>query len=142
MSENVNSNNQNSKQRAKPVKATDLAIRAMMQGVDSLDETLASYPQPVELLEKVRKLFEQHGKDCTDLDEKIAIWREAKEPGVKGRKPVSLGETRLYKGQKIGDDGSVFIRLPIDACPGSFKGCDVEVTFNSDGSFSGRVLST
>lgn len=116
--------------RKTPVTHKDLALLALMQGVDALDPLLASHTNPVDVLGKVRATFEKNGKDCTALDEKIALWTEIKTPGVKGRKPVKIGDSRSYKAQQIGDDGDLFIRLPVNLL-GVSKGQDLRVTFDN-----------
>ena len=123
--------------RKTPVTHKDLALLALMQGVDALDPLLASHTNPVDVLGKVRATFEKNGKDTTALDEKIAMWTEIKTPGVKGRKPVKIGDVRTYKAQQIGDDGDLFIRLPVNLL-GVSKGADLAVSF-ADGMISVSV---
>jgi hypothetical protein len=52
--------------------------------------------------------------------------------GERGRPAPMLGASRKYRAQQVGDDGDVFIRLPVSLL-GLQKGQDVTVTFGHDG---------
>lgn len=57
--------------------------------------------------------------------------------GERGRPAARLGDTRAYRAQQVGDDGDVFVRLPVGLL-GARKGQSVAVTFN-DGSITVRL---
>lgn len=123
------------KTRKQAVKASDLAILAMMEGVSALDSKLAGHTNPVAVLDKVIATFKAYGKDTADLVSKRDLFANAKGNGVKGRKAPILGETRGYRAQQIvkdGEPGDVFIRLPLGSLNGCAKGSIVNVTFAAD----------
>jgi hypothetical protein len=123
---------ENSNTRKKPVTHKDLAILAMMQGVDALDAKLAGHTNPVAVLDKVIETFKANGKDTADLDAKRELFANARGNGVKGRKAPKVGEVRTYSVQQIGEDGDRFIRLPLECLEGVQKGGKVAVTFGAD----------
>lgn len=116
--------------RKTAVRASDLAILAMMSGADALDSMLVGHTNPVAVLEKVIATFTAYGKDPAELVAKRDLFASAKGNGVKGRKAPIVGETRGYSAQQIGEDGDLFIRLPLNSLPGCSKGDKVNVTFN------------
>ena len=117
--------------RKTAVRASDLAILAMMSGADALDSMLVGHTNPVAVLEKVIATFKAYGKDPADLVAKRDIFANAKGNGVKGRKAPLVGETRGYSVQRIKEDGDLFIRLPLNSLPGCEKGAKVNVTFGA-----------
>lgn len=131
-------NTTNANARKKPVTHKDLAMLALMHGASALSEELKTHSDPVGVLDKVIATFEKNGKDSADLHDLRDIFAEMRTPGVKGRKPVKAGDTRTYKAQQIGDDGDLFIRLPV-GLTGAVKGSDLSATFNDDGSILVRV---
>lgn len=111
----------------------DLAILAMMQGVGALDSALAGHTNPVAVLDKVIETFKANGKDTVELEAKRDLFANARGNGVKGRKAPIIGEVRSYSVQRIGDDGDLFIRLPLTTLSGVSKGAKVNVTFGDVG---------
>lgn len=92
---------------------------------------LVGHTDPVGVLDKVIGTVEAEA-DRADLVEELSDLRQqfidAKgEPGQKGRKAPTLGETRKYNAQKI-KDGDLFIRLPVGLLNVA-KGTAVSVTF-------------
>lgn len=114
--------------RKKPVTHKDLTMAYMMNGISALDSALADHTDPVGVLGKVKATLEANGKDTEEIDEKIAFWTEKRQPGVKGRKPVGVGESRTYSVQQIGEDGDEFVRLPVSLL-GVGKGQKVSALF-------------
>lgn len=119
---------QNNAARKKPVTHKDLTMTYMMKGVNALDPFLADHTDPVGVLGKVRETLVANSQDTDAIDEKIAFWTEKRQPGVKGRKPVAIGESRTYSVQQIGDDGDEFVRLPVSLL-GLAKGSKVSALF-------------
>lgn len=131
--------NTENKSRKSPVTHQNLTIAALM-GKD-LGPMLVNHTDPVGVLTKVIATVEAEA-DRADLVAELTDLRQefidAKgEPGQKGRKAPTLGETRTYNAQKI-KDGDTFIRLPLSPL-GVAKGGKVSVTFNRDGSILVRA---
>ena len=114
--------------RKKPVTHKDLTMLYMMNGANALDKFLVDHTDPVGVLNKVRETLSANSQDTGPIDEKIEFWTEKKQPGVKGRKPVAIGESRTYSVQQIGDDGDEFVRLPVSLL-GLSKGSKVSALF-------------
>ena len=57
--------------------------------------------------------------------------------GERGRPAARVGDTRAYRAQQVGDDGDVFVRLPVGLL-GARKGQSVAVTF-LDGAINVRL---
>lgn len=69
-----------------------------------------------------------------DLAATLQAWRDSTfqaSDGARGRPAVKVGESRAYRAQQVGDDGDVFIRLPLSLL-GAKKGDPVSCTFNAD----------
>lgn len=121
--------NTENKTRKSPVTHQTLTIAALM-GKD-LGPMLVNHTDPVGVLDKVIATVEAEA-DRADLVEELTDLRQefidAKgEPGQKGRKAPTLGETRKYNAQKI-KDGDLFIRLPVGLLNVS-KGAGISVAF-------------
>ena len=129
--------NFNSNGRKAPVTHKDLTMAYLMagggqKGVDAISPLLVNHTNVVDVLDKVIQSLTINGQSATELQDLSDEFSAAMTPGVKGRKPVTSGQTRNYSVQQIGDDGDVFIRLPLSSL-GLSKGERVSATFSADG---------
>jgi len=129
--------NSNSNGRKAPVTHKDLTMAYLMagggqKGVDAISPLLANHTNVVDVLDKVIQSLTINGQSATELQDLSDEFAAANTPGVKGRKPVTSGQTRNYSVQQIGDDGDVFIRLPLSSL-GLSKGERVSATFSANG---------
>ena len=126
----------NKTDRKSPVTHKDLTILYLTQGADALDPMLVGHTDPVAVLDKVIASLGEMGQDTAALTEKRDIFASAVTVGVKGRKPAKIGEARSYRVQQLGDDGDLFIRLPLSTL-GVSKGDKVECSFQD-----GKIVVT
>lgn len=108
----------------------------LMNGISALDGFLVDHTDPVGVLTKVKATLESNGKDTDEIDDAIELWTARKQPGQKGRKAVQIGESRSYSAQMIGEDGDVFVRLPVSLL-GAVKGNKVSAKFED-----GKIVVT
>jgi len=118
--------------RKAPVTHKDLAMAYLMagagaKGVAAISPMLANHTDPVAVLDKVIAGLETANQNVAELTTLRDEFADALTPGVKGRKPVAVGQTRAYSVQQIGD-GDFFIRLPVGPL-GVRKGDKVSVDF-------------
>ena len=129
-------NSTNSARKA-PVTHKDLTMAYLMagggqKGVDAISPLLANHTDAVGVLEKVIGSLTANKQPASELIDLRDEFAAALTPGVKGRKPVTVGQSRSYSVQQIGDDGDVFIRLPLSTL-GVRKHDKIMATFTADG---------
>lgn len=122
------------KERRKPYTWRQAGMDYLTYGIKAVDQRLlAHHSDPVGLLTDLINDLEEREQNATELINLRAIFAARKNNGTKGRKPVSVGDTRDYKSQQTEMDGKLgeaFIKLPV-ALLGLSKGDMTRVFFES-----------
>lgn len=121
-----------SNDRKSPVTHKDLALAYMTKGIEAVDRAIVGHTDPIGVLDKVIGNLSDldPDRDLSDLQDRREMFADRLTPGVKGRKPARIGDTRAYLAQEV--NGDVFMRLPLSTM-GVEKGQKLNVSFR-DGS--------
>ena len=118
--------------RKSRVTSKDLVVTYLLSGIADVAHMLADHTSPVATLDKaISEIAERGAKDTSELEGLRDRFAAARGNGQRGRKAARPGETRDFSVQKVGDDGDLFIRLPVSLL-GVKKGNLVRVTFGAD----------
>lgn len=99
--------------RKNPVTHKDVTLMYMIQGINAVEDLLVNHSKPVDVLERVIENLNGSEKDTGDLTALKNLFAAAQaSPGVRGRKPAQIGDSRVYTVQQV-SDGECFIRLPL-----------------------------
>lgn len=100
--------------RKKPVTHKDLTLSYMMNGIDSIRPMLNESNNPVDALDKVINTLKQGDQDTADLETLRAYYDDLNGVGQPGRRPVKIGDSREYTVQQQGEEGDLFVRIPLN----------------------------
>lgn len=116
------------------VTSDDIVMTFLLEGVGSVKTMLVDHTNPVDVLSKaIQKIREKNEhQDVTDLKDMLTVARKAKGGGGRGAKALGIGSSKVYSTQQVGENGDLFIRLPV-ALLVSHKGAQVRVEACSDG---------
>lgn len=118
--------------RRKVVSYKDLAIQYMVNGEDALTAFLNDSNDPVSTLEKVIDLLgTMEHKGAKDLGKLLDFYRESRNVGQPGRQPVKTGDARDYTVQQVGEDGDLFVRIPLNTLDVQ-RGMKIRASFEAD----------
>lgn len=106
-----------SNKRKKPVTWKDLTIKYMLSGIDAITPDLNESGDAVGALEKMIAGVQANGKDSGELDKLRDFYMELRQVGTPGRQPVKVGDSREYSVQQAGDEGDLFVRIPVNMLP-------------------------
>lgn len=117
--------------RKKPVTWKDLIIKYMLNGLDAVRSVLDESGDPVGALDKMIEEMgsgEQDTQELADLRDHYASLHAIGQPG---RQPVKIGDVREYNVQQAGEEGDLFVRIPLNPF-GVQRGMKVSVAFDQD----------
>lgn len=120
-----------SNNRKARVTAQQVTMAYLLNGIGAVRAMLEGHSTPGATLDKCIEFLGENdsSRDTTDLQ----ALRDSLSTGGGGRGARSLMETgtKEYSVQQIGEEGDVFIRLPV-SCLGVQKGSKVRVTLAAD----------
>lgn len=115
--------------RKAPVTHKDLMIAYLIEGIDGINPLLADHSDAVAVLDRMIGNLEGKGQNTDELSSLRAFYQEiADSPGSPGRKQVRIGDTREYTVQQVGNEGDLFMRVPLGTL-GSVRGEKVLAAF-------------
>jgi hypothetical protein len=117
--------------RRTPITHKDLTIKYMMLGIDALTPILNESNDPVGALDKVISTLVDNDQDTAELVKLRDFYGEMRNIGQPGRQPVKVGDHRDYSVQQQGDEGDLFVRVPLITMPVN-RGEKVRVTFEEN----------
>lgn len=99
--------------RKRPVTWKDLVIKYMLSGIDAVRSVLDESGDPVGSLDKMIEEIgtDQDTQELADLRDHYASLHAIGQPG---RQPVKVGDVREYNVQQAGEDGDLFVRIPLN----------------------------
>lgn len=118
-------------QRKKPVTWKDLIIKYMLNGLDAVRSVLDESGDPVGALEKMIEEMGTGGQDTQELADLRDHYASLHAIGQPGRQPVKVGDVREYNVQQAGEEGDLFVRIPLNPF-GVQRGMKVSVAFDQD----------
>lgn len=123
------------------VTSDDIVMTFLLEGVGPVKTMLIDHTNPVDVLSKaIQKIrAKSEHQDVTDLKDMLTVARKAKGGAGRGAKALALGTSKVYSTQQVGEQGDLFIRLPVSLLV-SHKGAQVEVEACSDGTLRVRAL--
>lgn len=109
-----------------------VALAFLTQGIDAARAQLEA-PQCAKPHDVALKACVQLANMGSPAHELEALARQFTPAGGTGRGAMSLANagSKVYKAQQVGDDGDVWIRVPVSAL-GAAKGDRLEVSFKGD----------
>ena len=99
--------------RKAPVTHKDLMITYLIEGPDALNPMLTDHTDPVGVLERMIGGLQSKNLDAGDLIILRDHFAEIRQVGSPGRKSPETGDTRVYTVQQPGEDGDLFVRIPL-----------------------------
>ena len=100
--------------RKKIVTHKDLTLQYMMNGIDAIRPLLTESNDPVGQLDKVIETLKDGDQDTKELEALRDYFNDLSGVGQPGRRPVSVGDSREYTVQQQGEDGDLFVRIPVN----------------------------
>jgi hypothetical protein len=110
-------NAQNANKRKKPVTWKDLTIKYMLNGVEGIKADLNESGDPVGALEKMISEMSSNDQDTKELEVLRDFFIDLRSVGTPGRQPVKVGDSREYSVQQAGEEGDLFVRIPVVTLP-------------------------
>lgn len=101
-------------ERKRPVTWKDLMIKYMLKGVDGITPDLNESGDPVGALNKMIEEMADGEQDTGELAKLRDFYAELHSVGQPGRQPVKIGDDREYNVQQAGEDGDLFVRIPLN----------------------------
>lgn len=120
--------------RRTPVTHKDLTIKYMMNGLDAITPSLNESNDPIGALDRMIATLVENDKDTEELVKLRDFYSEMRNIGQPGRQPVKVGDFRDYSVQQQGDEGDLFVRIPLGTM-GVERGQKVRASFED-----GRVI--
>lgn len=118
--------------RKKPVTWKDLTIKFMMNGVDGITPDLNEAGDPVGSLDKMIEELSINDQDTVELVKLRDHYAALNAAGSPGRQPVKIGESREYSVQQAGEEGDLFVRIPLSTLAVQ-RGEKIVAEFGDDG---------
>ena len=127
----------NRKQR---VTADDIVMSFLLEGSSAVQALLVDHTNPADVLSKAMQKIKAKNEhqDITDLKDMRTAFLKAKGTGSRGAKALEVGASKVYSTQRVGEQGDLFIRLPVSLLV-SHKGAQVEVEACNDGTLRVRA---
>ena len=128
----------NRKQR---VTADDIVMSFLLEGSSAVQALLVDHTNPADVLSKAMQKIKAKNEhqNVTDLQDMRSAFLKAKGSGSRGAKALEVGASKVYSTQRVGEQGDLFIRLPVSLLV-SHKGAQVEVEACNDGTLRVRAV--
>lgn len=117
--------------RRKPTTHKDLTILYMMKGIDAITPVLNESNDPIGALDKIIGTLSDNQQDTDELTKLRDFYADLRNVGQPGRAPVKIGMERLYSVQQQGDEGDLFVRIPVSPLDVQ-RGMKVRVRFEEN----------
>ena len=118
------------------VTSDDIVMAFLLQGPSVIHAKLVDHTNPVECLNKaISKILDQNeSTNVEDLRDIRAAFLRSRGNGTRGANPLSVGGSKVYSTQQVGEQGDLFIRLPVGLLV-NHKGAQVKVEALDNGTF-------